>query len=93
MQASYADAELSLLQDAMDAVEAGHPLEALEALDSHTGQFASGGLAQEREVLAIDVLVSLGRRDEAKARANRFRAAYPASTHLLHIDSLVGREP
>lgn len=90
---SGADAELTLLQDAMDAVQAGRPREALEALDSHAGQFAAGALVQEREVLAIDALVSLGRLDEARARANRFRAAYPASTHLLHIDSLVGREP
>ncbi len=92
-KAANADAELALLQDAMDAVQSGRPSAALDALDSHAAQFAAGGLVQEREVLAIEVLVSLGRLDDAKARARRFRAAFPASTHLLHIDSLVGREP
>jgi hypothetical protein len=40
-------------------------------------------LAQEREVLAIDVLVRLGHRDLAAARARRFIERYPDAGHCV----------
>lgn len=83
------DAEVSLLQQAMEAAQHGHPEVALQALDAHAAQFPSGALAQEREVLAIEAQVKLGRLGEAQARAARFKQTWPTSTHLLRVESLV----
>jgi hypothetical protein len=46
-------------------------------------------MAQEREVIAIDALMRLGRADGAKARAGRFHAAWPDSAHGRRVDALV----
>jgi hypothetical protein len=45
-------------------------------------------LAQERDVLAIQALIALGRTDEARARRERFLAAYPGSAHKRRLDAL-----
>jgi hypothetical protein len=52
-----AEDELALLQGAADRVRA-NPSEALALADEHAARFPSGGLAQEREVIAIEALVT-----------------------------------
>lgn len=68
-----------------------NPAQALTLLNEHAKTFPRSGFGQEREVMTIDALVRLGRRDEAEARANQFATAYPKSAHNRRIDSLLGR--
>ncbi len=87
--APSSDDELTLLEEAHNAAQAGRPQEVLAAVEQHTARFPQGAMAQEREVLAIEALVSLERRAEARARVERFRARWPTSSHLLHLETLV----
>jgi hypothetical protein len=86
--ASDPDAEVGLLQRAQDALSSD-PARSLALASEHARRFPKGMLAEEREVLAIEALMKLGRSDEANARASRFRATYPSSTHLPRIESVV----
>ncbi len=83
------DEELALLESAYEALRKGDAAGALAEAERHAARFPSGALAQEREVLAIDALVRLGRRAEAETRAAGFRARYPTSTHGVRIQGLL----
>jgi hypothetical protein len=75
----------------MTALKAGEWAKALALCDRHAREVgAKGLLVQEREVIAIEALVKLGRQGEAKARADKFKRAFPTSTHLLKVEALVG---
>jgi len=63
------------------------------ALDEHRARFPDGTFVQEREVLAIEALVRLGRGAEAKARADAFAHAFPTSAHRRRIAVLLGETP
>jgi len=52
---------------------------ALRMADEGHARFPNGIFWQEREVVAITSLVELGRRDEARSRAEAFLARYPDS--------------
>lgn len=80
--------EIELLRRAQDALTAS-PADALRAAEDHARAYPRGMLAQEREVIAIDALVRLGRRSEAEARAARFRERWPTSAQVRRIDTLV----
>ena len=82
------ETEIQLLQRAQDAL-GGSPARALALLDQHAARFPGAGLGQEREVIAIDALVRLGRAEEARARAAAFAARFPRSAHLRRLDALV----
>ncbi|MBX3216391.1 MAG: hypothetical protein KF850_30410, partial [Labilithrix sp.] len=82
------EAEVRLLERAQDALRA-RPAEALALADEHARRFPQGMLAQEREVIAIEALVKTGRASEANARASRFKARFPGSSHARRIDALV----
>jgi hypothetical protein len=82
------ETELSLLRSAHQALTTD-PNRALSLSLLHAQRFTQGALAQEREVIAIDALLRLGRVVEARARAARFRAQYPGSVHLQHLDALL----
>ena len=81
---------MDVLRRAQDAL-ASDPARALAICSEHQQTFKRSGFAQEREVIAIDALVRLGRRGEAEARADRFARSWPTSGHLRRIDSLLGR--
>jgi outer membrane protein assembly factor BamD (BamD/ComL family) len=66
-----------------------NPAEALRALEEHRARFPQGTFAQEREVLAIEALVRLGRRAEAEARAAAFARQFPGSAHRRRIAVLL----
>jgi hypothetical protein len=72
--------EAELLESARNRLSAS-PGEALSLTQEHAARFPRGVLSQEREVLAIRALLALGRADEARARRDRFAAAYPGSAH------------
>lgn len=81
--------EVRLLERAQDALKT-RPAEALALCDEHARAHPSGMLAQEREVIAIEALVKTGRMAEARARAAKFRARWPGSSHTRRIETLVG---
>jgi len=83
------ESEVALLQSAQDAL-AANPLVALSLANHHAARFPRGTLAQEREVIAVEALLRLGRRDEARARAYRFYRAFPRSAHRARIEELLG---
>lgn len=62
------------------------PATALRLLDEHAKRFPNGLLIPEREVLAIEVLRSLGRSAEAEQRLQRFQKRYPQSIHLRRLE-------
>ncbi|MDB4942549.1 MAG: hypothetical protein JWP97_2083, partial [Labilithrix sp.] len=82
-------AERALVDRARAALGRGQSKDALDALDAHAVRFPKGRLSEEREALAIDALARAGRRDEALARAARFRAAYPNSVFGAVVDAAV----
>ncbi len=86
--ASLAD-QVAALDRARSLSEAGKGSLALVALDDFDRRYPAGALRQEAAVTRIDVLFKLGRGDEGAALANRFLAAYPASSHAEHVRRLV----
>jgi len=89
--ASPGESELALL-DRAHARMAADPADAMRALDEHRARYPHGAFAQEREVLAIEALVRLGRRHEAEARAAAFATQYPSSAHRRRIAVLLGSD-
>ena len=81
--------ELSLLTRAQNVLPRD-PAAALELAADHAREFPEGALGQEREVIAIDALLRLGRRPEAMSRAAAFHRRFPASAHGRRVDVLLG---
>jgi hypothetical protein len=84
--------ETDLLESARNRVGA-NPGEALSLTQEHAVKFPRGALSQERELLAIQALLALGRADEARARRDRFVSAYPGSAHKRRLDALFAPSP
>ena len=88
--------ETRLLELARQQV-GSNPRQALSTLNAHRRDFPHAALATERELMAVDVLLRLGRRDEALRRAAQLRAQAPESIYeqrlqrLLNQDSKDGR--
>jgi hypothetical protein len=82
-------AELALLEKAQDALRS-RPAEALALTNEHARRFPKGSYAQEREVIAIEALAKTGRTAEARARADRFKRAFPGSASIRRIDAILG---
>ncbi len=83
-----AESEAHLLLRAHEAIDAT-PARALALTDEHAARFPAGSLGQEREVVAIQALLRLGRVGEARTRAARFVAAFPGSAHRSRVEALV----
>ena len=81
--------EATILARAHDELLRGAPEKALATTNEHARGYPKGMLAQEREVIAIEALVRLGRRDEARRRADSFHRAYPGSSHVDRVERLV----
>jgi hypothetical protein len=86
-------AERGLLEMARTALARGQAEDALQALERHAASFPRGRLAEEREVLAIQSLVALGRPADAKARASRFRHLFPTSILQPAVDAALETIP
>ncbi|MGO9833752.1 MAG: hypothetical protein ACLP1X_06015 [Polyangiaceae bacterium] len=84
-----AETEFSLLEQAQRALH-GDPQGALDLTDRDAREYPSGALAQEREVIAIEALVQLGRAGEARVRGRSFFQAFPGSAHAPRIAALLG---
>jgi hypothetical protein len=64
------------------------PSRAMEPLANHARLYPHGMLAQERELIRIQALLALGRREQAEHYRDRFESAYPGSAHLSHLRRL-----
>lgn len=81
-------AEITLLTGAQHELTS-NPTQALAIAAEHRALYPSGTFAQEREVIAIQALIQLGRMREARTRATHFAHDYPASTHLRRIEVML----
>ena len=81
-------AEVATL-DAARAALGDAPARALRLADEHASRFPSAMLAAERELIAIDALVRLGRRDEARTRAARLRTRQPNGLYESRLSALL----
>ncbi|AGP42338.1 RNA polymerase sigma factor [Sorangium cellulosum] len=79
--------ESALLSSVGLALSEGKAMEALYVLALHERNYPRSPRAQQREALAIQALVQAGRRADAGARAERFRAAFPRSMFLPAIEA------
>jgi hypothetical protein len=82
------ETEIQLLQRAQDALGSS-PSKALDLVNRHVTRFPRATLGQEREVIAIDALVRLGRVGEARTRAAAFAAQFPTSAHLRRLATII----
>jgi hypothetical protein len=80
--------EGALLLQARRAL-ASDPSAALALTQEHARRFPTGDLVPEREVLAIEALVGLGRRPEARARLDAFERRFPQSLHITRLERLL----
>lgn len=77
--------EGTILLRARRALAADDAGGALEATEEHASAFPRGELSPEREAIAIDALLALGRSDEARARAERFASRWPSSVYAARV--------
>lgn len=82
--------EAALLREAQVALGAS-PERALLLTRQHRGRFPGGKLAAERELIAIDALVRLGRRSEADALGARVLARDPEGFYAERVRGLLAR--
>jgi hypothetical protein len=83
-------AERDLLEKARASLGSGDAPGALRQLADHAARFPKGRMGDEREALAIRALVVSGRRDEARARFDRFRERSPRSLLVPAMEAALG---
>lgn len=83
------DREIQLLERARQLLDV-NPVRAMATLDEHRREFGSGTLVLERQFLEVEVLLRLGRRDQALARAADLRARAPGSLYERRLSQLLG---
>jgi hypothetical protein len=86
-------AERTLLDRARAALLHGDALAALASVGEHARRFPHGALAEEREALRVEALVSAERYDEARTTAARFHAARPGSLLTPAVDTALRSIP
>lgn len=88
--ASEADEELALLGKAQRALPKDPEL-ALSFVRDHERRYPDGLLEQEREAVAVSALWQVGRRDEARQRAERFAEEHPRSTYISRMRRILAQ--
>lgn len=79
--------ELGLLRDARLALHSS-PAQALALTEQHRMLYPRGAMAQERELIAISALASMGRRSAALSRVAEFERAFPNSPYHNQVTQL-----
>jgi hypothetical protein len=82
-------AEAALVQSAEAALVGGDGANALALTREHATRFPAGAHAEERDRIAIEALVRLGRAGDAHAAAERFFARYPRSIYRARVEALL----
>jgi hypothetical protein len=85
--------ERTLLDAARRKLAAGEAEASLSELGRHGRAFPEGKLAEEREALLINALVSVGRYEEARQKAEAFRRRYPHSFLSPSVDAAISAIP
>jgi len=80
--------EAALLERARAALGAS-PAEALALTETHASRFPAGKLGMEREIVAVDALRRLGRRDEARARGEALLTQAKGSLYESRVRQLL----
>ncbi len=81
--------ERVLLDLARSALSSGDVAKALAAVQSHEAQFPAGQLTEEREALAVRILWTAGRRDEATRRLHAFSLQFADSPLRPALDAMM----
>jgi hypothetical protein len=81
--------EVALLEQARAALRAGDTAHALVLVEQDATLYPDGVLVEEREALAIETLIKLGRRDEAVAKWTKFATSYPHSNYHARLQRLI----
>jgi hypothetical protein len=84
--------ELALLQRAQLALDT-QPKQTMTLVSEHEREYLHGIFAQEREILAVEALTKLGKRESARQRGERFLREYPESAHVRRIYNLMKQYP
>ncbi len=79
-----------LIEDARRALPTD-PSRALNLAMQH--ERTQGGLVEERDLVIIEALLRLGRRDDARPYATRFLRVFPASAHRVEVAAPFGFDP
>jgi hypothetical protein len=82
--------ELGALDRARVALAGGDARHALDELETYDRRFPSGRLQLEAEVLRIDALAKVGRKDAARSRAEAFLRRHPNSVLTARVRAHVG---
>ncbi|HEY3494005.1 MAG TPA: hypothetical protein VGK73_04935 [Polyangiaceae bacterium] len=85
--------ELELLSRARQADARSDYTTVLNVLTAHERSFPAGRLSEEREVLRVKALVALGRGEQARRAAARFRRQFPRSVLLRKVDGMLASLP
>jgi hypothetical protein len=89
VDASSWSKERALLDAARGALAKGEPEACLSELAKHARAFPSGMLAEEREALAVNALVGVGRYSEARQKADLFARRHPNSFLAPSVDAAI----
>jgi hypothetical protein len=84
--------ERGLVEAARILVNHGDGEAALRWLRTHARRYPRGRLAEEREGLWVRALFAVGRRDEARRRAEAFHARFPNSIFAPALERLLAPE-
>jgi hypothetical protein len=89
VQPSLSDpaAELELLRRARGQL-ASAPQRALDTTDQHRTQYRNGVFAQEREAIAIEALIRLGKHAQVQRRVSAFHSHYPNSAYRRRLQTI-----
>lgn len=85
--------ERAVVDRARAALGRNDPRAAIALAEAHERDFPNGQLGAERDAIWIRALVLANRKDEAAARATRFRATYPNSVFLPVVDAALAQPP
>ncbi len=82
--------ELELVKRAQSALVSS-PERALAITNEHARVYPSGEFVQEREVIEVEALSRLGRKEEARRRAVAFVRRFPETPYTPRLEIAVGR--
>ena len=82
--------ELDLIQRAQTELSS-NPHRALALASEHARTYPAGEFVQEREVIAVEALAKLGRREEAARRALALTNAFPDTPYATRLEKAIGR--
>jgi len=77
--------EVAALRAVRTALRDGDAARALAALAGYAQEFPEGALSEEADVLRVEALCALNRRDEATHAAASFLERHPQSLHAARV--------